>query len=152
MDEIKAGIKKLGYEVIEGDQTKKWWTLERKLTISAIFTFPLLLQHFLMMANVELFTFLDNPLVQFFICLPVFLIGWMHFGKSAWSSIRERVPNMDVLIFVGSTAAFIYSIIGTIQSEPDYIFYETAAMIITLVLLGNLMEKTSCRTNDYRDR
>ena len=141
MDEIKAGIKKLGYEVVENDQPQKWWTLERKLFVSAIFTLPLFLQHFLMMTNVEFLAFLDNPWMQLVICLPVFLIGLMHFGKSAWSSVKEGVPNMDVLIFVGSTAAFIYSLAGTFLAEHNYIFYETAAMIITLVLLGNLMEK-----------
>ena len=140
IDEIKAGIKKLGYEVVEEDQPSNWWTLEKKLLISAIFTFPLLLQHFLMMANVN-FPALENPWIQLIICIPVFLIGLMHFGKSAISSIREGVPNMDVLIFIGSTAAFVYSVVGTLQAEHNYIFYETAAMIITLVLLGNLMEK-----------
>ncbi len=141
IEEIKAGIKKLGYQVVEDDKPGVWWTLERKLLISSIFTLPLLLQHFLMMANVELLVFLNNTWVQFGLCLPVFLIGTMHFGKSALNSIKGGVPNMDVLIFVGSTAAFVYSLIGSLQHEHDYIFYETAAMIITLVLLGNLMEK-----------
>ncbi len=141
IDEIKVGIKKLGFEVVEDNKPKDWWTLERKLLVSAIFTLPLFLQHFLMMANIEIFAFLNNPWVQFALCLPVFLIGLMHFGKSAWHSVKGGVPNMDVLIFVGSTAAFIYSLIGTLQHHHDYIFYETAAMIITLVLLGNLLEK-----------
>lgn len=51
---------------------------------------------------------------------------------------------MDVLIFVGSTAAFVYSLIGTLQNlGPDFLFYETTATIITLVLLGNVLEKRS---------
>ena len=51
---------------------------------------------------------------------------------------------MDVLIFVGSSSAFIYSLIGTIQHLGDnYLFYETCATIITLVLLGNVFEKRS---------
>ena len=51
---------------------------------------------------------------------------------------------MDVLIFVGSSSAFIYSLIGTIQNlGMRYQFYETSATIITLVLLGNLFEKRS---------
>ncbi len=141
IEEIKAGIKKLGYEVVSDNEPGAWWTLERKLLISAIFTIPLFAQHMLMMVNIEMLAFMNNPWIQFALCLPVFLIGCYHFGKSAWSSIKGGVPNMDVLIFVGSTAAFIYSLIGTLQHEHDYIFYETAAMIITLVLLGNLMEK-----------
>src|SRR5580704_17297076 len=51
---------------------------------------------------------------------------------------------MDVLIFVGSSAAFIYSLIGTLQNLGEqYQFYETCATIITLVLLGNVLEKRS---------
>lgn len=141
MEEIKAGIKKLGYEVVEDHLPGNWWTLERKLLVSAIFTIPMFAQHMLMMANVDLFSFMHNYWIQFAFCFPVFLIGCFHFGKSAWNSVKGGVPNMDVLIFVGSTAAFIYSLIGTIQHKQDYIFYETAATIITLVLLGNLMEK-----------
>ena len=48
---------------------------------------------------------------------------------------------MDVLIFVGSTAAFVYSTIGWYLQDPTYYFFETAATIISLVLLGNWMEK-----------
>ncbi|MDV7396003.1 hypothetical protein RZS08_31720, partial [Arthrospira platensis SPKY1] len=83
----------------------------------------------------------DNYWIQFAICLPPYAIGFWHFGRSALSSLRGGVPNMDVLIFIGSTAAFVYSLIGTLLWEANYIFYETSATIITLVLLGNWMEK-----------
>ncbi|MCB0681937.1 MAG: cation-translocating P-type ATPase, partial [Saprospiraceae bacterium] len=79
------------------------------------------------------------------LCLPPFLVGLFHFGGSALGSLRGGLPNMDVLIFLGSTAAFIYSLIGTFLARPDYIFYETSATIITLVLLGNFLEKRSVR-------
>lgn len=52
---------------------------------------------------------------------------------------------MDVLIFLGSSAAFFYSLTGAILQEPNYIFFETAATIITLVLVGNLLEKRAVR-------
>ncbi|HET8963300.1 MAG TPA: cation-translocating P-type ATPase, partial [Chitinophagales bacterium] len=68
----------------------------------------------------------------------------IHFGKSGLGSLRSGIANMDVLIFVGSTAAFIYSLTGTIFNlGMDYLFYETAATIITLVLVGNYIEKRS---------
>lgn len=140
VDQVKSGINKLGYQVVEPEQPEPWWTLERKLWISAGFTLPLLLHHLLMMAGAGL-PFMDNNWVQFGICLPPFIIGFIHFGRSAISSIRGGVPNMDVLIFIGSTAAFIYSVIGTLMHEHDYIFYETSATIITLVLVGNWLEK-----------
>ena len=77
IDEIKSGIKKLGYEVVEEGGSKGWWTLERKLLISAIFTVPLFAQHFLMMTNIEAFSFLNNPWLQFALCLPVFN-NWLY--------------------------------------------------------------------------
>lgn len=140
-EEVKKGIHKLGYTVVESEADRQpWWTLERKLFISALFTVPLLLHHLLMVAGSGV-PGLDNYWVQFAICLPPFLIGFLHFGRSALSSLRGGVPNMDVLIFIGSTAAFGYSLTGTILWEANYIFYETAATIITLVLVGNWLEK-----------
>jgi len=58
---------------------------------------------------------LHNPLVQFFLCLPVFAMGFYHFGKSGLGSLKSGVPNMDVLIFIGATAAFGYSVAGMIM-------------------------------------
>lgn len=90
--------------------------------------------------------FLHDPKVQFILCLPVMAIGIFHFGKSAYHSTRVGAPNMDVLIFLGSFSAFIYSVWGSVVFEglpeqKNYLFFETAATIITLVLLGNLIEK-----------
>jgi len=112
--------------------------VEDKFIFSLIFTIPLFFHMFLP------FDWLHNPYVQLLLCLPVFILGCTYFGKSAVNSIRGGVPNMDVLIFVGSTSAFIYSLIGTLgQLGPNYMFYETTATIITLVLLGNVFEKRS---------
>lgn len=140
LEKVKKGIHKLGFTVVEAQQPTPWWTFERKLLISALFTAPLLIGHLLMMAGLHL-PGLENPWVQFFLCIPVYIIGLLHFGRSALNSLKERILNMDVLIFTGSTAAFIYSVIGLVLSEPKYIFFETAATIITLVLVGNWMER-----------
>ncbi|MCB0632918.1 MAG: cation-translocating P-type ATPase, partial [Lewinella sp.] len=144
VDQVKQGIQKLGYKIIEASTPEDWWTLERKLWISAAFTLPLLLHHLLMMAGSGL-PFMNNNWVQFALCLPPFIIGFLHFGRSAVSSLRGGVPNMDVLIFIGSTAAFIYSVIGTLMHRHEYIFYETSATIITLVLVGNWLEKRAVK-------
>lgn len=140
LEQVKKGIHKLGFTVVEAQQPAQWWTFERKLLISALFTAPLLFGHLLMMAGVHL-PGLENAWVQFFLCIPVYIIGLLHFGRSALNSLKEGILNMDVLIFTGSTAAFIYSVIGLVLSEPKYIFFETAATIITLVLVGNWMER-----------
>jgi Cu+-exporting ATPase len=66
------------------------------------------------------------------------------FGRSAWKSLRNGIPNMNVLIALGATAAFGYSLAGHIMGlGHGYLYYETAATIITLVFLGNYLEEAS---------
>ena len=114
LEELKKGIAKLGYHVAEEEEKPPFWTLERKLLVSALFTAPLLLQHIFMGLGFHGLHILHNPWVQLLVCLPAFLLGAWHFGLSAWGSLRGGVPNMDVLIFLGSTAAFVYSLVGAI--------------------------------------
>lgn len=141
LPDIIKGIENLGYKVVDDPALQHvpfYEKLENKFIFCAVLTAPLLL-HMLLPWH-----FLHNPLVQLALCLPVFLVGGWHFGKSAIASLKGGVPNMDVLIFVGSTAAFVYSLIGTIENLGEqYQFYETCATIITLVLLGNVIEKRS---------
>lgn len=87
--------------------------------------------------------FLMNPWIQLLICIPVYIVGMGYFGVSAFKSLRGGVPNMNVLIAVGATAAFIYSLAGTFWDNMDYVFYETTATIITLVFLGEWVEHRS---------
>lgn len=147
LPEIIKEIDSLGYKVIENKQNpekKTLSTIEKKFYFTLIFTIPLFLH---MLLPIEL---LQDPIVQLLLCLPVLYIGIIHFGKSAWGSLKSGVPNMDVLVIIGSVSAFIYSIIGTIQfygthEIHNYLFYETTATIISLVLLGNLLEHRSVK-------
>jgi Cu+-exporting ATPase len=139
--EIIKGIEQLGYKVIDDPALhapKFYEKIENKFIFCLIFTIPLLLHMILP------WHFLQSPILQLVLCIPVFTVGCLHFGKSAISSVKNGLPNMDVLIFVGSSAAFIYSLVGTIEHLGDkFEFYETCATIITLVLLGNVFEKRS---------
>lgn len=164
VDQAIQEINGLGYKVVgRSDAVDKVEPLDSesqhdhknvklKFVISSLFTLPLLLHMFL--PNL----IPGSPYLQLLLCTPVIIIGIRHFGVSAWKSIRAGVPNMDVLIAVGSLAAFIYSCAGLIQfsGTPEvhnYLFFETAATIITLVLLGNLIEKQSVHrtTSAIRD-
>lgn len=145
LDDIKKGIDSLGFKVIEkqDDETTGLSTIEKKFYFSLIFTIPLFLHMFFPHQY-----WINNPLVQLALCLPVFVVGFLHFGKSALGSLKAMVPNMDVLIVIGATSAFVYSLIGTIEhygthEVHNYLFFETAATIITLVLLGNVLEHRS---------
>ena len=119
--------------------------IEKLFAICLLFTIPLFAHMFLAHDN-----FLQNPILQIILCLPVYSIGLMHFGKSAINSLKVGVPNMDVLITMGTTASFAYSLTGTFLHWGTYevhqfLFFETTATIITLVLLGNVLEHRSIK-------
>ena len=107
-ESIKRAVKsitQLGYQVkepvdsieehIHEEEPKKNKT-EKRFIFSLIFTIPLF---FHMFFSIPL---LHNPIFQLILCLPVVYIGFIQFGKSAYYSIKAGVPNMDVLIFIGS--------------------------------------------------
>jgi Cu+-exporting ATPase len=71
-----------------------------------------------------------------------FWVGW-RFYKGFWDGVRARASNMDTLIAIGTSAAYLYSAAVTIA--PDFfpfksVYFETAAVIITLILIGRLLE------------
>lgn len=147
-EKISKEIEDLGYRVqSEASKDKKsepFSRIEKKFYFCLLFTLPLFSHMFLP------FTFLHNPMVQLFLSLPVVFVGLTHFGKSAFHSLKNGLPNMDVLIFIGSMSAFFYSLAGTLMhwgtvESAQYLFYETAATIITLVLLGNVLEHRSVK-------
>lgn len=143
LPELIKGIESLGYKVnLEQAKVQEsiFSSIEFKFVFSLIFTIPLILHMFVD------WHYLHNSQIQLLLCLPVYILGFIHFGNSAWGSIKNKQPNMDVLIFVGISASFIYSLIGTIQNlGANFLFYETCASIITLVLLGNLIEHRSVK-------
>jgi Cu+-exporting ATPase len=88
---------------------------------------------------------INNIWVQLGLCIPVYAVGLFHFGKSTWEGIKSRAINMDVLILIGSSSAFFYSLYGafTLGNSPEahnFLFFETTSTIISLVLLGYVIE------------
>jgi Cu+-exporting ATPase len=149
-EKIKKGIEGLGYRVltgepVEGKQKTFLKTPLQKFWFCLPFTLILLL-HMLPWHSGFLHLLMD-PWVQFTLCLPVFIVGMQYFGTSAVKSIRNGVPNMNVLIAMGAAAAFVYSLIATFMKlGPEHLYYESAATIITLVFLGYWMEDASLAT------
>lgn len=138
LDTIRKGISDLGYQVVGQTDSGKQSTINPliiKLVTSICLTLPLMLH---MISNVAL---LHDVHFQLACSIPVMCIGWYHFGRTAWNALRLGVLHMDLLIIIGSTAAFVYSMIGVFYlKQSDYLFFETSASIITLVLLGNYLE------------
>ena len=141
-EELANGIKSLGYSVAgeKGSARKFLSTSLQRFWFCFPFTITIMLH---MIPGIEIH-FLMSPWVQLILCLPVYIVGMSFFGKSAIKSLRNGMPNMNVLIALGATAAFIYSLYGTLTGQAEhYMFYETAAAILTLVFLGNYLEDTS---------
>ena len=149
-DEISKGIEGLGYTVQSQNAATTVPTKRRFLSTQfqqflfcLPFTLVLLVSH-LFMGEHQHEHWITNHWVQLALTLPVYLVGMNFFGRSAWKSIRNRMPNMNVLITLGATAAFFYSLYGSLTGQAEeFMFYETAATIITLVFLGNYMEDAS---------
>ena len=146
---LAKGIEGLGYLVITGEETdekkpkKLFQNHFQRFLFCIIFTAPLLL-HMIPGMHIH---FLMNPYVQLGLTIPVFIVGMDFFGRSAWHSLLKGIPNMNVLIAIGAIAAFGYSLYGTIIGDAaNFMFYETAATILTLVFLGNWMEDKSVET------
>lgn len=144
--EIQKDIEQMGYTVVQpqSNPTSFWQgKTERLFLFCSVFTLPLLMH--MVWPN----SFLANPYLQLILCLPVLASGGFYFLRSAFQSVKNGIPNMDVLISLGAFSAFLYSCIGLFVlpnvHEHKYLFFETSASIITLVLLGNVIEKRSVK-------
>ena len=92
-------------------------------------------------------SFLANPYVQLVLTTPVlFYSGWGFF-KGTWFTLRNRTADMNTLIGIGTGAAYLYSLAATLFGDwlegrgvTAEVYYETAAVIVTLILLGRLLE------------
>lgn len=117
------------------------------LLLSAMLTLPLVLQMIGMFTG-NMALHLD-PWVELMLATPVqFFIG-ARFYKAAWKSLRAGSGNMDVLVVMGTTTAFVYSLyliysLGAAQATGQ-LYFEASAVIITLVLLGKYMEARAKR-------
>ncbi len=115
--------------------------LKTELVISILVSSPLLLDMVFMLINVDV-PFLHNAYFQFTIATPVqFIIGF-RFYKNAYYALKAKSANMDVLIAMGTSAAYFYSVYNTFftQGVMKELYYESAVVIITLILLGKYFE------------
>jgi P-type Cu+ transporter len=71
---------------------------------------------------------------------PVQLYSGWDFYVHAWKALKARTANMDTLIALGSSAAYIYSLAVLLLGWPGHVYFETAALIITLILVGKYLE------------
>lgn len=131
-------------EEMEAAQKASLQKLQNRLIISVLLSAPMLLGMIFQMlgSNAGWVNFVHTPWVQLLLTTPVqFWIG-SRFYKGAYTSLKNRSPNMDVLVALGTTAAFLYSFYnGFLGGNPHHLYFESSAVIITLILLGNFFEE-----------
>ncbi|HKB43154.1 MAG TPA: cation-translocating P-type ATPase [Chitinophagaceae bacterium] len=147
-EKLSTGIRDLGYEVSNLKlQTSNHKQFLRTHLQRFLFCLPFTIVIILNMIPGVYIHWLMNPWIQLVLTLPVYIVGMRFFGRSAYKSLRNGLPNMNVLIAIGATAAFVYSLYGTLTGQAaNYMFYETAAAINTLVFLGNYLEDASVQS------
>ncbi|MCY8908137.1 copper-exporting P-type ATPase CopA [Bacillus atrophaeus] len=164
--DLKETVAKLGYQLeqkgeadgeTESPQKKEQRKQTVRLIFSAILSCPLLwamVSHFSFTSFIWVPDIFMNPWMQFALATPVqFVIGW-PFYTGAYKALRNKSANMDVLVALGTTAAYVYSLYLTIQSlgahgHTDGLYYETSAILLTLILLGKRFEaKAKGRSSD----
>ena len=160
--DIKSAVEKAGYKLIrEEEQESKVKKLSdkdkllRRLIFSCVFTIPLLIVtmgHMIGMPLPKIINPMVNPLnfalFQIILTVPVMAIGY-KFYLMGFKNIIKLSPNMDSLIAVGTSAAFIYSLFGMYKiitgdiSYAMHLYFEAAVTILTLITLGKYLEAVS---------
>jgi len=148
-------VKKLGYGLEQKQEEEQVDHRQQeiikqqgKFLFSAILSIPLLwamVSHFQFTSFIWLPEILMNPWVQLALATPVqFIIGG-QFYVGAYKALRNKSANMDVLVALGTSAAYFYSLylsIASLGSEAHMVelYFETSAVLITLIILGKLFE------------
>ncbi|UFJ40561.1 heavy metal translocating P-type ATPase [Brevibacillus humidisoli] len=150
-------VEQLGYQAApKSEQTdsidhrqKEIATQKRKVLISAVLSFPLLwamVSHFSFTSFIWLPELFMNPWFQLALATPVQFVIGKQFYVGAYKALRNKSANMDVLVALGTSAAYFYSLYLTLQSlnmahgHQVELYYETSAVLITLIRLGKLFE------------
>lgn len=160
--DIKRAVEKAGYKLVreeEKENTEKKLSdkdkLLRRLIFSCIFTIPLLIVTMGHMVGMPLPKIIDpmvNPMnfavFQIILTVPVMAIGY-KFYLIGFKNLIKLSPNMDSLIAVGTSAAFLYSVFGMYKiatgdtSYAMHLYFEAAVIILTLITLGKYLEAIS---------
>lgn len=151
-DQIITAVKRAGYDATvlgeaDGDyertaREKAYKTHKMKFAIGAILSIPFLIQmisDFTMEYGNGGF-FHMSPWLQFLLATPVqFYVGG-HYYRDAYNSVRGGIANMAVLVVLGTSAAYFYSLAVTLIGTGQFLYFEAAVIVLTLIVLGKLLE------------
>ncbi|HYF93510.1 MAG TPA: heavy metal translocating P-type ATPase [Symbiobacteriaceae bacterium] len=150
LTDLAATIKKvesLGYgarEHVQEDRERDARAREVRtqwiaFAIAAVFTLPIFIEAMILMPlNIHI-TWMMNKYVQFALATVVQFGPGFQFYRRSWHNIRNGTANMDVLVALGTSAAYFYSVTNTFFTHGD-LYYEAGATVLTLIILGKLLE------------
>ncbi|MDT2437916.1 heavy metal translocating P-type ATPase [Enterococcus avium] len=155
-------VESIGYGAILFDEAHKQKIQEEKaaylgkmkrdLILSAVLTAPLIIAMIAMLlgSHAGWVHFLHLPLVQLILVTPVQFGVGQRFYRGAYHALKTKAPNMDVLVAMGTSAAFALSVYnGFFNPHNSDLYFESSGMIITLILLGKYLEqKAKTKTSD----
>ncbi|MEH2407859.1 heavy metal translocating P-type ATPase [Nostoc sp.] len=164
LEKIQTAIASAGYssdslaeEILseeDDDEKANRQALQRKLSlkvvVGGVISIFLFLGSFPMMTGLNLPlipSFLQNPWIQLVLTTPVIFWCGGSFYRNGWKTLKRHTATMDTLIALGTSAAYLYSLFVTVlpkffiaQGLIPHVYYEVAAIVITLILLGRLLE------------
>lgn len=132
---IARKLKSLGFALHRDSKTD--WELIR-LIVSAVLTVPMMVFMVLMMADVHYPHALNY--LQFALCTVVEVLAGGHFFLGAIRDIKQRVLGMDVLVTMGTLTAYVYSVVLLFGYHAHMLYFDTAAMLLTIILVGKYVE------------
>lgn len=141
---LEKAIKNAGYEVLVDVKTARKKEFKTNLfffLFSLFFSLPFFLMMLLMFVSPDsgLMHILHNGYLQFAFATPIQLVAGYRFYKGAYHSLKNKSPSMDVLVALGTTVSYVYSVYSLIAEKGTF-YFESSAMIISLVLLGKMLE------------
>lgn len=152
-NQLEQAVKSLGYtphlsvtngeDVIADDRRRELTDLQRKLLVSGVLNLILLIGAMVPIAP----DWLKNMWLMWLLATPIQFWAGGQYYQSAWSGLKNRTANMDTLIALGTSVAYVYSVLVVLFEAyfrglglETHVYFEVSATIITLILLGKFLE------------
>lgn len=156
LNEVAQAVNQLGYTAIvpendataaesksEEENTGEIQRLTRLFIFSALLSLPLVALMILELSGRPHAGILSSPYLQIALATPIQFIGGYPFYRGTYYALKGKSANMDVLVSLGTSAAYFYSLAIAFFHPAGHLYFETSALLITLVLLGKLLENIS---------
>lgn len=156
LEKIDEFINKMGYDLIRPDEkgfsaeeeevveAKRITEAKRRVIASFALAAPIIIYymliHMLNLKHVHQIYGIDLNYIYWILSTPIqFIVGW-PFYRNSWTSLRVGSANMDVLVALGTSAAYFYSMIGFLFFNIDHPFWESSAALLSFIVLGRYFE------------